>query len=80
MTLLELLQAPYIFDCRKHGLAPDPEAYAMREIDAMSNSELVRALSDALDEWKAQHLTAPAAPEAPRPATPQTDASPGLDM
>jgi hypothetical protein len=53
-TLQDRVRFPYAFACRKHGLAGengDCDAYADREIDAMSNSEFLKALSDAIEEW-----------------------------
>ena len=50
MMLREKVLYLYVFACRKHDLAPDAEQYAEDEIDRMSNSEFLSALSDALDE------------------------------
>lgn len=89
MTLLELMRAPYLHQCRKHGLGPDPEQYATEQIDQLSNSELLSELSEVLEAWKAEQLKAIATARAPQPQPqPQqgpaqvarADASPGLDM
>ncbi|CAE6823462.1 hypothetical protein R70006_06319 [Paraburkholderia domus] len=49
-TLRAIVRRADIRDCRKHGLASDCELYADERIDAMSNSEFLSVLSDALEE------------------------------
>jgi hypothetical protein len=44
----ELLRADE-FDCRKHGLAPDPEQYAVDRLLALSRLELLVEVGDAID-------------------------------
>lgn len=59
MTTLRLLVTqPYRHQCLKHGLADDAEAYAREQIDRMSPSELLDAISDALDDLLAYRLKA----------------------
>ena len=50
MSLLDWVRNPYERTCRKHELAPDAQRYADDHINAMTNVELVQAVSDALDE------------------------------
>lgn len=53
MTLQDAMREPFVFDCRKHDLANVGETsyeYADRQIDAMSNSEFLAALSTAFEE------------------------------
>jgi hypothetical protein len=54
MTLRDKVLFPYVFDCRKHDLAPDDEAYAETHINVMTNSQFLQALSDALEEMEAE--------------------------
>jgi len=49
-TVQDLVRHPHAYDCLKHNLAPDHEAYADRQIDAMTNSELLAAISDAIEQ------------------------------
>ena len=51
MTLLEKVSFPWDFAARKHDLG---EGYAEREINALSNFEFLRLLSDALEEMNAE--------------------------
>lgn len=51
-TLYERVAFGYVFACRKHGLADDPEEYAREQVNQLSNSEFLQALSDALEEMK----------------------------
>lgn len=50
MDLLDRVRMPFIWDCRKHDLAPDPEAFADKHINAMDNVELLRAIGERFDE------------------------------
>lgn len=50
MTLLEKVLYPYEFQARKHELGED---YAENEVNRMTNVELLRAISEALEElWE----------------------------
>jgi hypothetical protein len=52
-TLQDKVRFLFVYDCEKHGLAPDSVAYADEKIDRMSNSEFLEALSQALEEIRA---------------------------
>lgn len=49
-TLRDRVRYYLMYDCVKHDLDPDPETYVDRKIDAMTNSEFLQALSDAIEE------------------------------
>lgn len=51
-TILDDLRAPYIFQCRKHGLnnsLQSPEEWADDQINALSNVELLEKIQLAAD-------------------------------
>lgn len=48
-TLFDRVMYCLRFDCIKHGHAKDPDEWAASRIDALSNTELLREISDALD-------------------------------
>lgn len=50
MTLQDWVRDFYVFDCNKHGLAPDCVEYADQKINEMTNAELVDAISDAFEQ------------------------------
>jgi len=54
MTLRDKVLSADVFDCRKHDLHRDPEYYAEKQLDKLTNSEFLRALSDALEEMEAE--------------------------
>jgi hypothetical protein len=54
MTLRDKVLSASMFDCRKHDLHRDPEYYAEKQLDKLTNSEFLQALSDALEEMEAE--------------------------
>lgn len=56
-TLYEEMTAVFIQQCHKHDLAPDSAQYARDQLDTMRPSELVYALSNALEELKGESVT-----------------------
>jgi hypothetical protein len=46
--LYDLVTTGYVKQCNKHGLAPNAGDYAEAQVNEMTNSELLRAISDAL--------------------------------
>jgi hypothetical protein len=50
MNLNDTVKEYYLHQCRKHDLAPDPEQYAVDQINSMSNNHFLAVLSDALEE------------------------------
>lgn len=49
-TLRDRVRFPFTFDCDKHGLAPDSERYADEQINKLTPTEFLQAISDALEE------------------------------
>jgi hypothetical protein len=56
-TLYAEMTSVFIHQCRKHDLAPNADQYAREQLDAMSPSELVYALSNALEALKGESVT-----------------------
>ncbi|MHB8461958.1 MAG: hypothetical protein ACYDA1_04875 [Vulcanimicrobiaceae bacterium] len=59
-TIRERVRFGPIFDCQKHNLASDSDEYATDKIDAMSNSELLSEISNAMEELFADIHATPA--------------------
>lgn len=53
-ALYDAVRLSYEYDCRKHELAPDAEAFATEKINDMSNDELLLAISWALPDLLAK--------------------------
>jgi hypothetical protein len=53
-SVAALIREPLIRQCHKHGLAANAEDYADDHINALSNVELLAAISDAIDTIFAQ--------------------------
>ena len=49
MTLYDKVMFYWLFDQRKHDLGED---FATKQVNALTNEELLRAISDALEEIK----------------------------
>ncbi|QDH50385.1 hypothetical protein [Caulobacter phage KcrB] len=49
MTVEDIVRRPFERDCWKHNLAPNAEVYADECIDSLSNTELLRLISDAIE-------------------------------
>lgn len=49
-TLHEIIIEPYAHQCRKHWLNRDVDEYVEQQINRMTNMELLREISDALDD------------------------------
>jgi hypothetical protein len=48
-TLYDKVRHPFVYDCRKHELAPDPEQFATDKVNKMTNDELLQAISWAME-------------------------------
>lgn len=56
MNLYEATMFPWVFDCKKHGLHPNPDQYAEMKFNQLTPAEQLRAVSDGLERMKEQEL------------------------
>lgn len=55
-TVAERVRFPYRYECYKHQLAPNCEMHADGKINQMTNTELLDAISEAIEERKGDEL------------------------
>lgn len=63
-SLYERMVEVDMHQCRKHGLHDDPEEYAHEQLDQMSNTDLVKAMSEHMEDMfkefaRSQYLDRP---------------------
>jgi hypothetical protein len=54
--LYDAVRDSFEHDCRKHNLAPDAEVFATEQINAMTNNELLLAISWALTDFMSEAI------------------------